>query len=197
MSRWPKRRGKKRTKRRTPRKLPTIPDFGDLDKILRATKHERDRLMLMLARFMGLRVSEIVKLEAAHLDFTGRFLAVRQGKGNKDRILPLPKFLVGPLRGWLGPRRDGFVFPSPRGGRLTTRAVQYLIKRLARAAGLVDADKPRMLTPHKFRHFFASDKCEKGVDLRALQDLLGHASLATTQTYLHVRPERLRECMEM
>jgi site-specific recombinase XerD len=176
-----------------------MPDFGDLEKILRATTRERDRLMLLLARFVGLRVSEITKLDVSHLSFRKghEVLAVVQGKGCKDRNLPLPSFLVGPLRGWIGPRKSGPVFESPRGGQLTTRAVQYLIKRLAKRAGLADWNKPRLLTPHKFRHAFASGKVENGVDLLAVKEMLGHASLATTQVYLHTTPEHLRKMMEV
>jgi integrase/recombinase XerD len=197
---WKKSRPKRRKHGpRKPRKLPTIPDFGHLDLILRATTRERDRLMLLVARFMGLRVSEICKLEVGNLSFRKdhEFLAIKQGKGAKDRTLPIPSWLVGPLRGWIGPRTAGHVFPSPRGGRLTNRAVQYLIKRLAKRAGLPNWDKPRLLTPHKFRHAFASGKVENGVDLLAVQQMLGHASLATTQVYLHTTPEHLRKMMEV
>lgn len=179
------------------RKLPEIPDFNALDKILQATTRQRDRLMLMLARFLGLRCSEICKLEVPHVDFRRGFLAVKQGKGSKDRTIPVPKFLINPLRGWIGSRKEGFVFPSPRGGRLTNRAVQLMVKRLAKIAGLADWDKPRKFRPHAFRHQFASEKVERGADLRAVQELLGHASLATTQVYLHSSPEHLRKVMEM
>lgn len=185
------RRGKRR-----PRKLPTIPDFGDLDKILRATTRERDRLMLLLARFMGLRVSEIVKLCVEHLDFSRKFLMVREGKGKKDRCLPLAAWLVGPLRGWVGSRKSGPVFPSPRGGRLTTRAVQYLVKRLAVKAGVPGAAQARLFRPHALRHAFCSTLLANGVPVHEARDLMGHSSISTTDRYAHSTPEHLRAAVE-
>lgn len=177
------------------RKLPTIPDFGDLDKILRATTRERDRLMLMLMRFMGLRVSEVAKLEVQHLDFTQGFLQVREGKGSKDRTLPLPDFMVKPLRGWVGGRVEGHVFPSPRGGRLGNRAIQLLIKRLAKKAGVKDWNKPRFFRPHALRHAFCSTLLMNNVPIHEARDLMGHSSLATTNQYAHSTPEHLRRAI--
>lgn len=183
--------------KRKPKKLPAILHLDTADRLLRATGTERDRLLLMLARYMGLRVSELTKLQIPHLDFRRKLLMVREGKGGKDRCLPIPSFLVGPLRGWVAGRRAGPVFPSPRGGHLTTRAVQKMVKRVAVAAGLDDATAPRKYHPHGLRHVFASERVAKGVDLEALRDLMGHSSIATTSIYTHATPERLRECMEL
>lgn len=181
---------------RKAKKLPTIPDFRDLDRLLRATTRERDRLMLMLARFMGLRVSEICKLQIAHLDFGRNFLNVREGKGKKDRCLPIPEFLVGPLRGWVGPRRTGPFFPSPRGGHLKPRGVQLLVKRLAVKAGLSDASKPRYFRPHALRHAFCSTLLANGTPVHEARDLMGHSSIAVTDKYSHSTPEHLRAAIE-
>lgn len=178
------------------RKLPNLLQADEPEKLLRATTRERDRLALFLMYLMGLRVSEVCKLEVPHLDFRKAMLAVRSGKGDKDRFIPIPTFLVGPLRGFVGKRRAGYVFESPRGGRLTERAYQKLIKRLAVAAGLPDALAPRRATPHKFRHAFASEFLDRTENIIALRDALGHASVATTQVYTHVNPERLRALME-
>lgn len=152
--------------------------------------------MLMCMRYLGLRVSEITKLRAEHLDFGRKILMVREGKGKKDRALPIPKFLAGPLRGWLASKREGHVFPSPRGGQLTVRAVQLLMKRLAVAAGLRAPLEPRRCTPHKLRHAFCSERIARGVDIAAVRDLMGHSSIAVTDRYTHTTPERLREAID-
>lgn len=177
---------------RKPKKLPEFLKAGTPEQLLRGTTRERDRLLLMLAVYMGLRVSELCKLQVPHLDFERAILMVREGKGCKDRAIPIPSRLVGPIRGWIGARAEGFVFPSPRGGRaLTTRAVQLLVKRAAAKAGLPEAGKSRKYHPHALRHVFASRALQNGADINELKELLGHSSIATTQVYLHSDPARL------
>lgn len=183
--------------KRTPKKLPTFLQASEPEQLLRATTRERDRLLLMVMLYLGLRVSEVCKLQVQHIDFGTKMLFVREGKGSKDRALPIPSRFVGPLRGWIGGRKSGFVFPSPRGGRLSVRAVQLLVKRLATKAGLRDASEPRRATPHKLRHAFASRMIERGADIIAVRDALGHSSVATTQIYTHCSGERLRDSMEI
>jgi integrase/recombinase XerD len=183
--------------KRRAKKLPFIPRQEQLQKILERTATNRDRLLLCTLFYLGLRVSEACKLEVQDLDFERRFLAVREGKGCKDRVLPLPKALVGRLRGWIGGRTSGPVFESRKGGRLSTRRVQCLVRELASAAGLPGVADGRRYTPHKFRHAFASSRLERGADIRAVQELLGHSSIQTTSIYLHTTPERLRHCMEL
>lgn len=180
-----------------PSKLPAFLHGDEPERLLAATTRERDRLLLMTGLYLGLRVSELVKLEVPHLDFRRRLLFVREGKGGKDRCLPIPKVILGPLRGWVGKRQAGPLFPSPRGGKLTTRAVQLLIKRVAAKAGLRAAKEYRRVTPHKLRHAFATRMLERGADIAAVQAALGHASITTTAVYLHCSPERLREAMEI
>lgn len=183
-------------KKRKSKRLPNFLADDEPVKLLKATSRERDRLMLMLMRYLGLRVSEVVKLHAEHIDFDRQILMVRDGKGGRDRGLPLPDFLGKGLRGWLAGKQAGHVFPSPRGGGLTTRAVQLLIKRLAVKAGLRDPLASRRVTPHKLRHAFCSERIARGVDLAAVRDLMGHSSLAVTDRYAHATPERLREAIE-
>lgn len=183
--------------KRRAKKLPYIPPSDELERIVRATTRERDRLMLMLGLYAGLRVSEITKLTVRDLDFSRHLLAVREGKGCKDRVLPIPQFLQAPLRGWVGARRSGPLFPSPQGGgHLTTRAVQYLVKRLAAKAGLEGAAEPRRYHPHALRHGFATERLRRKVNPVVIQKMLGHSNLATTMVYLHVMPEDLREGMD-
>jgi site-specific recombinase XerD len=178
------------------KKLPTFLDDREPELLLRATETERDRMLLFLMLFLGLRVSEVTKLEIRHLDFSLGFLWVREGKGKKDRCLPIPKKLVGPLRAWVGFRKSGYVFVSPRGGKLAERSVQMLMKRLAVRAGLVDANKARRVTPHKLRHAFCTRLLNAGVPVHEVRDLMGHSSIAVTDRYSHASPEHLRRAVE-
>jgi integrase/recombinase XerD len=179
------------------RRFPRFLADDEPEKLLRATTRERDRVLLLLALYCGLRCSEITKLRVADLDFQRRLLFVREGKGRKDRTLPIPKKIVGPLRGWIGARTEEFVFPSREGGGpLTNRAVQLLFKKLATAAGLPGALDPRRVTPHKFRHAYASRLLESGAAIHEVRDLLGHSSLAVTDLYSHATAHRLAQAVE-
>ena len=140
-----------------------LPNFllaDEPERLLRATGRQRDRLIFMLMLYMGLRVSETVKLDCSHLDLKRRILWCRRAKGDKDRCLPVPSILLGPLRSWVRSRKKGPVFPSPRGGMLTTRAVQLIVKRMAVKADLPDPLEPRKYHPHAFRHIAASRMLE-------------------------------------
>jgi integrase/recombinase XerD len=144
----------------------------------------------------GLRVSELVSLPLAAARRGERFLIVR-GKGSKERLVPLGAPARAALDAWLVARGDfikenatsRFLFPSRgREGHLTRRRCGQLLKELAAAAGL-DPDK---LSPHVLRHAFASHLVDRGADLRSVQEMLGHADIATTQIYTHVQGERLK-----
>lgn len=180
-----------------PRRLPNVPSNEVIEKLLKATTTERDRLVLMLAYYMGLRVSEITKLKTEHVDFRRKFMEIRQAKFNKDRILPIPKFLLNALRAWIGGRRTGPVFVSPRGGgHLGTRAMAKMIKRVARAANLPEPHKYRKYHMHALRHAFATNKVRNKVPLPLVQKMMGHSSYNSTLIYVHILPEDLREAMD-
>jgi len=166
------------------------------ERLLAATTTARDRVLLMTGLYLGLRVSEICKLQIEDVDLRRRVAFVREGKGMKDRAIPIPKPFAPILRGWIGGRQTGYVFPSPRGGRLTNRAVQKLVKRMAAKAGLREAGKPRKYHPHKLRHAYATRLLQTGADIKEVQDLLGHASLQTTMVYVHSTPERLASAVD-
>jgi integrase/recombinase XerC len=154
----------------------------------------RDRAMLELLYGSGLRVSELAGLDLADLDLRGGTVRVR-GKGNKERIVPLGRAAIRCLEAYLGERPNvvsrgsvhpGAVFVSTRGARIGVRQVQTLVHRYgALGAGRSD------LHPHALRHTCATHMLEGGADLRAIQEMLGHASLATTQRYTHVSLEQL------
>ena len=167
------------------------------ERLLAATETARDRVLLLTILLLGLRVSEACKLRIDEVDFHRREVWVRGGKGDRDRLLPMPRVLVSPLRGWIGNRKEGYVFPSPRGGRLTNRAVQKLFVRIGKKAGLRGAGEPRACNPHKFRHAYLSRLLESGATIHECQRLAGHASLQTTSVYLHcMNDDRLRDAVD-
>jgi integrase/recombinase XerD len=158
---------------------------------------ERERLVVMLEVFYaaGLRVSELAGLPLSALGRDGRFLTVR-GKGGKERLVPLSAPAHEALVIWLRVREtllpergtSSFLFPSHgRSGHVTPARIAQLLKALAPAAGI----DPRRLSPHVLRHAFASHLVDHGADLRSVQQMLGHADIATTQIYTHVARERL------
>lgn len=155
----------------------------------------RDRAILELLYACGLRVSELTGLDTDRLDLPG--LQVRViGKGNRERRVPmgeearerLHRYLAGPREAWTAGRPTASVFVSQRGRRLARESVWRMVRRWANAAGVEER-----VTPHTFRHSFATHLLEGGADLRVVQTLLGHASISTTQLYTHLTGERLRE----
>lgn len=152
----------------------------------------RDRLALELLYGAGLRVSELCALTYGQVDMTDGVARVL-GKGRKVRLCPLGRVATAVLerfRAGFAPGRgpDDVVIVKPDGTPLGPRQVQLLLKKYLALAGL-----PMDLTPHKLRHSFATHLLDRGADLRLVQDLLGHASLATTQIYTHVSVARLKE----
>lgn len=152
----------------------------------------RDRLMLELLYGGGFRVSEAVGLDYGQIDFKTGVARVR-GKGNKERLCPLGKAAMACLETFKRDyaRQTGFSDPvlvTPKHQRLYPRMIQLTLKRY-----LALADLPMDMSPHKIRHSYATHLLNNGAQLRLLQELLGHANLATTQIYTHVSIERLKE----
>ena len=160
----------------------------------------RERALLELLYAAGLRISEALGLDLEDLSFDGGFVRVI-GKGDKERLVPVGDIALGVLSEWthgarvpllaLGhvvPLRGGPLFVGDRGGRWARQQAWGAVKRAAAAAGL-----PDRVSPHTLRHSFATHLLEGGADLRIVQELLGHASINTTQLYTHVTGERIRE----
>ena len=152
----------------------------------------RDRLVMELLYGGGLRVSEVVALDYGQIDFTSGVARVL-GKGKKERLCPLGRVAMAVLAKWKNEfaRESGHTSPVPvnaKHERLPVRQVQLLLKRY-----LALAELPLELTPHKLRHSYATHLLNAGADLRLVQELLGHASLNTTQVYTHVSVARLRD----
>jgi len=174
-----------------PRTLPLVLSRADVLTFVTDPQRLRDRALLSTAYACGLRVSELVGLQVEDIDSGRMQVAIRQGKGQKDRRVPLSKHLLALLRTyWRADRPTLWLFPgrSKHDRPLTVNFVQRLCQRTRERTGL---KKP--ITPHTLRHSFATHLLEAGVDLPTIQKLLGHSRLASTMRYLHLRSERLLE----
>lgn len=151
----------------------------------------RDTALLEMLYGAGLRASEVVRLDLSDVDLNTQRVRVR-GKGNKERIAVFGGAAARAVKAYLTQERVGgqseAVFVNASGQRLTTRTVQNVVHRWAQASGL-----PPGVTPHTLRHSFATHLLDGGADLKSVQQLLGHESLATTQIYTHISIERLRD----
>ena len=182
---------------KSPRRLPRTLDVDQVTQILEQEGEEglalRDRTMWETLYSSGLRVSELVGLDLTDVDLRGREARVL-GKGRKQRVVPIGRFAADLLERWLQARNslaqgeEQAVFVNHRGTRLTTRGVQ---KRLATWCLVHGIDVK--LHPHMLRHSFASHLLESSGDLRAVQELLGHANISTTQIYTHLDFQRLAQ----
>ncbi|WP_027830759.1 tyrosine recombinase XerC [Marinobacter sp. HL-58] len=172
------------------RRLPRVADVDQLSHLLDATPDDpleiRDLSIFELMYSSGLRLSELAGLDLHSVDLRGGEVRVL-GKGSKERILPVGRKALEALESWLGvrpamaPEGENALFVSRRGDRLSTRSIQSRLSRWGLAKG---ADQ--RLYPHLLRHSFASHMLESSGDLRAVQELLGHADIATTQVYTHL-----------
>ncbi|RXQ98750.1 tyrosine recombinase XerC [Pseudoxanthomonas composti] len=172
---------------KAPRKLPQVLDADEAVRLVEVDPDAplglRDRAMLELFYSSGLRLSELCLLRWRDLDL-GAGLVNVLGKGNKERIVPVGRHACQALLAWKqdgAPTQEAFVFPGRGGGPLSQRAVQLRMKQLAQRQGLF-----KHVHPHMLRHSFASHILESSGDLRGVQELLGHADIATTQIYTHL-----------
>jgi integrase/recombinase XerD len=196
---------------RQPRLLPETLSVDEVERLLDAAggedpdepDHERrleDRTLLELLYAAGLRIGEATGLDREDLSFDGAFVRVI-GKGDRERLVPvgevaldwLGRWTTGPRErllaiGHVTPARGGPLFLGPRGRRLARQQAWAAVKRAAATAGLGSR-----VSPHTLRHSFATHLLEGGADLRIVQELLGHASISTTQLYTHVTGERIRD----
>jgi len=192
-----------RTPRRE-RRLPHVLSADEVARLLDAPSGRdlatlRDRAILEMLYSTGMRVVELVSLDVRGVDFSAEIVRV-VGKGRKERICPIGSYALKALRAYLkarditlrsAPQCAEPLFLNLRGGRLSGRSVGRILARR-----LMEADLSPRVTPHTLRHSFATHLLDRGADLRAVQELLGHASLSTTQIYTHLSAERLRKIYE-
>jgi len=185
---------------KVPRTLPRPLTISEVESILAVPGDAdlpglRDRAFLEVLYGAGLRISELVGLDVDDVDLDEGSVRV-MGKGSKERIVPLGRFAARAVKAYLTrarpslarERSGGALFLNQRGGRLTRQGATKILKACARRAGL-----RKRVTPHMLRHSFATHLLEGGADIRVVQELLGHASLATTQIYTLVTGQRMRE----
>lgn len=170
-----------------PKTVPCVLSPEEVLRFLEAAVTLRDRILLQTAYACGLRILEVLHLRVTDIDSSRMVVVVRQGKGQKDRLVPLSTRLLAELRTyWQWQRPGTWLFPGQKAGQpLTASNVQRLCQRLVRELGW-----SKHVTPHTLRHSFATHMLEAGVDLLTLQAILGHSSLQTTALYLHVGTRR-------
>jgi integrase/recombinase XerD len=185
---------------RRQRRLPDVLSVEEVARLLAQPRGDgpivwRDRAILELLYAAGLRVGELVALDVGDVHLNVEYVRC-VGKGGRERVVPIGAAAVRSLQRYLahgrpalaGRKPTAALFVNRRGGRLTRQSVWKLLRDSARAAGL-----RRPIHPHTLRHSFATHLLDGGADLRAVQEMLGHASVATTQIYTHLSRARLRE----
>lgn len=184
---------------RVGRKLPEVLSIEEIDAMIYAidmTKFEgvRNRAIMETLYGCGLRVSELVNLEISRIYAAEQYIIVH-GKGDKERLVPMAQTTLDAIKDYLEmrgdvtikPGEDNILFVSRRGRRLTRMMVYYIVSGLAEAAGV-----NKEISPHTMRHSFATHLLEGGANLRAIQQMLGHESISTTEVYLHIDRTFLR-----
>ncbi len=169
-------------------RLPIVLSRNEVNQIVESVKNPKHHLMLALAYGAGLRVSEVINLRIRDIDLEELTIHIKQAKGKKDRLTVFPEKLKADIAALIALRDPAdFVFISERGGKLTERTAQSVFERASRAANI-----QKEATFHSLRHSFATHLLENGVDVRYVQELLGHQNIRTTQIYTHVTNPAIR-----
>lgn len=185
---------------RVGRKLPEVLSIEEIDEMiscidLSTNEGQRNRAIIETLYSCGLRVSELINLEINKIFLEEEYIVIK-GKGNKERIVPISPTAIHEIKLYLNDRRhldikpgeENILFLNRRGRRLTRVMIFYIIKQLAELA-----DIRKEISPHTLRHSFATHLLEGGANLRAIQQMLGHESISTTEIYIHIDRTRLRE----
>lgn len=185
-----------------PEHLPVVLTLEEIDRIedsidLSKAEGARNRAIIEVLFSCGLRVSELVNMKLSDLYLEDRVLLVR-GKGNKERLVPVSNKAIADLKRWffdrnlmkIKPGEDDYVFLNRRGAHLTRTMILIMVKRQAEEAGI-----KKTISPHTFRHSFATALLQGGADLRSIQAMLGHEKIDTTLVYTHISNEQLRKAI--
>ncbi len=164
-----------------PKRLPEVLTKEEMVRLLSVELNPKHKLILKLLYGCGLRVSEVVNLKKDDLRLSENILVVRQGKGGKDRLITIPKSIINELQSFITLNNSQYVFESQQGGKLSSRTISLIVDHVARKSGI-----KKKISPHTFRHSYATHLLEQGTDLRIIQKLLGHSSVKTTEIYTHV-----------
>ena len=171
------------------KKLPVVLSKSEIRKLISNSGSERNMLIIKMLYSSGLRLSECINLKIKNIEFDEGIAWIRAGKGNKDRIAIMAENLIRELRIYLRnkPKDQEYVFSGPH-GPFSPRHVERIVKQAAENAQI-----QKKVTPHTLRHCFATHLLEGGVDIRKIQELLGHSNLQTTQIYTRVSKEELKK----
>ena len=182
---------------RTPKQDKRLPHFmsvNDVETLLNIPEQNtvlgiRDKAIMETLYSTGIRVSELVGMNVVDVDFFNEVVKVK-GKGKKERLAPIGNHALHAIRLYLDKRNSDkpALFLNHHGGRLTDRSVARMLEKYVKIGGMCST-----ISPHTFRHSFATHLLDNGADLRSVQELLGHANLSTTQIYTHVTTERLKQ----
>jgi len=167
-----------------PKRNKTIPDILTLEeakRLIQETKNIKHKLILKLLYGCGLRVSEVINLKKQDIQFDEELIHIKLAKGRKDRFVKIPDSIKDELNNYSKLVEGDILFQSSRGGKLTIKTIQQIVKSSSKKAGI-----KKRVYPHLLRHSFATHLLENGVDLRIIQKLLGHSDIKTTQIYLQI-----------
>jgi site-specific recombinase XerD len=167
--------------------LPEILSIDDVRKLINTVNNIKHKLILKLLYGCGLRVSELVNLRKEDFNFSEGLIHIKLGKGRKDRFVNIPDSMKEELESYYKLSNSEYFFESNRGGKLTTATIRKVVKNSARNAGI-----KKNVHPHILRHSFATHLLESGVDLKIIQKLLGHSDIKTTQVYLSVSNQLIK-----
>jgi len=174
---------------KTPGKLPVVLSKNEIELIINSVNNRKHRLIIALAYGAGLRVSEVINLKIKDADLAELTIHLKGAKGNKDRLTIFPERIRPELSEIMAGRdKNNFVFPSERGGKLTERSAQLIFENALKRCNI-----NKEATFHSLRHSFATHLLENGVDVRYVQELLGHRNIRTTQIYTKVTNPSLKK----
>lgn len=167
--------------------LPEILNIEEVRKLIDVTSNIKHKLILKILYGCGLRVSELVNLKKEDLNFDEGLIHVKLAKGKKDRFVKIPDSIKKDLEAYSLILQEAILFPSSRGGKLTTATIRAIVENSAKKAGI-----KKRVYPHLLRHSFATHLLESGVDLRIIQKLLGHSDIKTTQIYTQISQQSIK-----
>jgi len=179
-----------------PQRVPTYLTDEDVRALIREAESLRDKVIIEMLAYTGVRVSELCHLRISDIDLTRKSIRIRSGKGDKDRIVLFKDNILTDLNLYIheiksqNPKAE-FLFPTKKSKYISTISVERIIRKLAKSAGM-----DKKVTPHVLRHTFATSLLRNGADIRIIQVLLGHSSISTTQIYTHVDSNDLRKSYE-
>ena len=181
--------------------LPDTLSLEEIEKLISATEEntdlaKRNRCMIEVLYGCGLRVSELTEFQISNINFKENYLKI-QGKGDKVRFVPLADYTADFIKNYINnirskqkinPKHSDILFLNSRGAQISRQMVFLIIKEIVRKAGI-----QKNISPHTFRHSFATHLLQNGADLRFIQEMLGHSSITTTEIYTHLNTEELHE----